>query len=132
MKSIFSALSRSPEYSALARAIDTGAAPAVAAGLSGVHKCVVIAALCHQTGRRGLVIAADEAESQRFFEDLSALGLAPTQYPMRDFNFRDTAVSSREYERLRLEALSKMQNGSCNCVVACIDAALQYTIVRKQ
>ncbi len=132
MKSIFSALSRSPEYSALARAIDTGAAPAVAAGLSGVHKCVVIAALCHQTGRRGLVIAADEAESQRFFEDLSALGLAPTQYPMRDFNFRDTAVSSREYERLRLEALSKMQNGSCNCVVACIDAALQYTMGPQQ
>ena len=112
MNSIFTALARSPEYTALAKAVGGGRTPAVAAGLSGIHKCAAIAALCRETKRRALVIAADEAESQRFQEDLSALGLRPLQFPLRDMNFRDTAVSSREYERLRLEALSQYQNGS--------------------
>ncbi len=128
MKSIFSALARSPEYARLSRAVHTGQVPAVAAGLSGVHKCAVIAGLAQSTGRKALVIAADEAECQRFTEDLAALGLCPAQYPLRDLNFRDSATASREYERLRLEALCKLQNGQCDCVVACIDAALQLTM----
>ncbi len=128
MRAVFTALSRAPEYRELSQALKTGAMPAVATGLSGVHKCVLTAALCRESGRRALVIAADEAESQRFCEDLTALGLRPVQYPMRDMNFRDAAVSSREYERLRLEALSKLQSGECGCVVACIDAALQFTM----
>ncbi len=128
MKSIFSALARSPEYARLSQAVHTGQVPAVAAGLSGVHKCAVIAGLAQSTGRKALVIAADEAECQRFTEDLAALGLRPAQYPLRDLNFRDSATASREYERLRLEALCKLQNGQCGCVVACIDAALQFTM----
>ena len=128
MRAVFTALSRAPEYRELSQALKTGAMPAVATGLSGVHKCVLTAALCKESDRRALVIAADEAESQRFCEDLTALGLRPVQYPMRDMNFRDAAVSSREYERLRLEALSKLQSGECGCVVACIDAALQFTM----
>ncbi|RKJ41126.1 transcription-repair coupling factor [Acutalibacter sp. 1XD8-33] len=131
MKSIFSALSRSPGYRELSGALASGAVPAVATGLSGVHKCAAIAALCRDSGRRALILAADEAESQRFFEDLSSLGLSPVQFPLRDMNFRDTAVSSREYERLRLEALSRLENGSCGCVIACMDAALQFTMGPK-
>ncbi len=128
MKSIFNALARSQDFSTLCSAVESGRFPAVAAGLSGIHKCAVIAALCRKTRRKALVIAADEAESQRFLEDLTALGLFAVQYPMRDFNFRDAAVSSREYERLRLEALSKFQEGSKDCLIACADAALQYTM----
>ncbi len=128
MKSIFSALSRSPEYRELSQALKNAGTPAVVAGVSGVHKCVLTAALSRESGRKALIIAADEAESQRFCEDLAALGLRPAQYPMRDLSFRDAAVSSREYERLRLEALTKLLGGQCDCIVACIDAALQFTI----
>lgn len=128
MRSIFSAISRSPEYARLRDALISGAVPAVAAGASGIHKCVMTAGLMKASGRRALVIAADEAEAQRFAEDLQSLGLRPANYPLRDFGFRDSAVSSREYERQRLEALSKLQNGSCDCVVSCIDAALQLTL----
>ena len=77
MNSIFTALARSPEYSALAKALGRQETPAVAAGLSGVHKCAAIAALCRETKRRALILAANEAESQRFQEDLTALGLRP-------------------------------------------------------
>lgn len=128
MRSVFSALTRSPEYAQLQKALKSGAVPAVAAGVSGVHKCVITAGLMRESGRRALVIAADEAEAQRFTEDLKSLGLRPAHYSLRDFSFRDSAVSSREYERQRLEALSRLQNGSCDCIVSCIDAALQLTL----
>ena len=128
MKLIGNMLRRWPEYQTLAAAVKQGALPAAAAGLSGIHKCCVLAALCQETGRKALVLAADEAEAQRFSEDLFALGMRPALYPIRDFSFRDTAGVSHEYERLRLEALSQLQNGSCNVVIACMDAALQYTL----
>ena len=44
-----------------------GRFPAAVTGLSGIHKCCVIASLCQKTGRRALVLAADEAEAQRFW-----------------------------------------------------------------
>ena len=79
MNSIFTALARSPEYSALAKALGRQETPAVAAGLSGVHKCAAIAALCRETKRRALILAADEADSPRFQEDgsMSACGWRP-------------------------------------------------------
>ena len=128
MKLIYNALSRWPDYARLEGAVAGGALPAAVTGLSGIHKCCVIASLCQKTGRRALVLAADEAEAQRFCEDLRALGLQPLSYPLRDFGFRDAAGTSHEYERLRLEVLSKLENGTCDCVVACVDAALQYTM----
>ena len=128
MKLVQSALARWPDYARLEQAVEGGAVPGAVTGLSGVHKCCVIASLCKKTGRRALVLAADEAETQRFCEDLAALGLRPVSYPLRDFNFRDTAGTSHEYERLRLEALSKLEDGQCDCIVACMDAALQYTL----
>ncbi len=128
MKFIRPALERSPEYAALSRAVEKQELPAAAAGLSGVHKCAVIASLLEGSGRKALILAADEAEAQRFTEDLTALGLRPAFYPVRDFGFRDTAGVSHEYERLRLEALARLLSGGCDCIVACIDAALQFTM----
>ncbi len=128
MKYIKSALERWQEYRELLDAVKRDALPGVVTGLSGVHKCCVIASLCEETGRKALVLAADEAEAQRFSEDLLALGRRPALYPQRDFGFRDTAGTSHEYERLRLDALSRLLDGSCDCVIACMDAALQYTM----
>ena len=112
MKLIYNALSRWPDYARLEGAVAGGALPAAVTGLSGIHKCCVIASLCQKTGRRALVLAADEAEAQRFCEDLRALGLRPLSYPLRDFGFRDAAGTSHEYERLRLEVRSKLENGT--------------------
>ena len=128
MKFIAKALGQSPEYNTLRKAVLAGALPGAVAGLSGVHKCAVISTLCQGAGCRALVIAGDEAEAQRFGQDLAAMGMRPVQYPLRDFNFRDTAVASHEYEQQRIQALTQLQNGTADCVVACIDAALQYTL----
>lgn len=128
MKFISRALKQWPEYRDLEQAVKKGALPGAVTGLSGIHKCCVIAALSRETGKKSLVLAADEAEAQRFSEDLAALGMRPVFYPFRDFGFRDAAGVSHEYERLRLNALSKLLDGSSDCVIACADAALQYTL----
>lgn len=132
MKFISHALKHWPEYAALSRAVKDGAVPAIVTGVSGIHKCCITAVLCGEMNKKALILAADEAEAQRFTEDLHALGRKPVLYPIRDFGFRDTAGNSHEYERLRIDALSKIIDGSCDCVVACIDAALQYTISPKE
>lgn len=128
MKFISNTLKHWPEYAAVSRSVKEGATPVAVTGISGIHKCCIAAALCGELSKKALLIAADEAEAQRFCEDLYALGRKPAMYPIRDFGFRDTAGNSHEYERLRIEALSKITDGSCDCVVACIDAAMQYTI----
>ena len=128
MRFIQNQLKRWPEYKTLSDGVKAGRTPAAVTGLSGIHKCCVIASLCRETGRKALVLAADEAEAQRFSEDLFALGLRTVVYPLRDLNYRDAAGVSHEYERLRLDALSRLQRGSADCVIACVDAALQLTL----
>lgn len=128
MKFIKTLLQRDPEYRSLQAAIDNGLVPAVVTGVSGIHKCSFIYSLIKDSGKKALVIAADEAEAQRFMEDLNSLGLAPAYYPQRDFCLRDTAGASHEYERQRLSAVSKISEGGADCIVSTIDAALQFTI----
>ncbi len=128
MRAILHALREDAEYRRLEKSAQAGALPGAVTGVSGIHKCLLIHALLEATGKRALILAADEREAQRFFEDLSALGQQPVLYPIRDFCLRDSAGVSHEYERLRLEALSRLQNGGCSCVIACIDSALQYTL----
>ncbi len=132
MRYIQNALKNWEEYAELSKAVSRGALPGAVTGLSGIHKCCVIAGLCEETGKKALVLAADEAEAQRFFEDLLALGRKPALYPLRDFSFRDAATASHEYEQQRLDALSRLLDGSCDCMIACMDAALQYTIGPKE
>ena len=117
-----------PDCAALLREVQAGHVPAVVTGVSGIHKALLLAALAAQTQRKALVLAADEAEAQRFLADLTALGRRPVYYPQRDFSFRDAAGVSHEYEQQRIDALSRLLEGSADTVVACIDGALQLTL----
>ncbi len=74
----------------------------------------------------------DEATSERLFTDLSVLGSRCVTFPARDFNYYSVETSSREYEQKRIGALSKMLSGECNILILSAEAALQYTIPKKQ
>ena len=133
MKFLTGILSGTPELKELSAAVETGKLPAAVTGLSAVHKAAYIRTLSQMTGRRTLVLTGDEREAQRLSDDLSSMGLRPLVYPLRDFNFRDTAGTSHEYELQRLQVLSRLllepdDPERCDCAIACVDAALQYVL----
>ena len=117
-----------PEYMQLRQAVESNALPAVATGLSGIHKATIINALVQDTNKTALLLAADEAEAQRICQDLTSMGLRSFISPTRDFTFRNVESASREYEHQRIQVLSRILKHDCDVVVACMDAALQYTI----
>ena len=117
-----------PEYMQLRQAVESNALPAVATGLSGIHKATIINALVQDTNKTALLLAADVAEAQRICQDLTSMGLRSFIYPTRDFTFRNVESASREYEHQRIQVLSRILKHDCDVVVACMDAALQYTI----
>lgn len=128
MNFLTDALRRVPEYRALENAVKRGKTPAAVTGVASVHKANIVHALLAETGKPGLLLAGDEAEAARLVEDLDAMGTPAVFYPLRDFSLRDTEGSSHEYERQRIEALTRLQNGQARCIVTTIDAALQYAL----
>jgi len=132
MNFLTNAISGLKEFQTLEAAVKTAALPAAVTGLSGIHKANIIYSLCAKLSRRAFVVAGDESEAQRFCDDLSAMGMKPLFYPIRDFNLRDAVGSSHEYEHQRLLVLEQLLSGECSAVVCCIDAALQYTIPPKE
>ncbi len=128
MNFLTNAISALKEFKSLESAVKTNELPAAVTGLSGIHKANIIYSLCANLKRRAFVVAGDESEAQRICDDLSAMGMKPLFYPMRDFNLRDAVGSSHEYEHQRLLALEQLLSGECDAVICCIDAALQYTI----
>lgn len=128
MKFLTSAISGLKEFTALCSAVKSGGLPAAVTGLSSIHKANLIYSLCALSGRRAFVVAGDEAEAQRLCDDLSAMGMHPLSYPLRDFVFRDTEGNSHEYEHQRIQVLSHLVTGTCDCVIFCMDAALQHTL----
>jgi transcription-repair coupling factor (superfamily II helicase) len=128
MNFLTNAISGLAEFKSLEAAVKSAALPAAVTGISGIHKANIIYSLCANLERRAFVVAGDESEAQRFCDDLAAMGMKPLFYPVRDFNFRDTAGSSHEYEHQRIQVLERILSGECTAVVCCMDAALQYTI----
>lgn len=120
-------ISHIKEYKNLYSAVSQGRISA-ATGLTGVHKANVITALCSQLNKKSLVIVGEEQEAQQLANDISSMGGKALVYPLRDFNFREMSGQSREYEHQRLMVLSNVLKGDYTAVIACIDAASQFTI----
>lgn len=120
------------DYRRVKAAVENGGLPAALTGLSHIHKALLIATLCRDLSRTGLVITADEGEAVRLSEDLAALGLNALVYPYRDFTFRSIAVKSHEYEHIRLGTLSKMLEGAYDVVLCAVDGAVQYTLPPRE
>lgn len=131
MKFLTSILQQLPEYRRLRDCAALPCSTSAAAGLTAIHKAHIIHTLCNETGNRALVAVSNEAEAQTLANDLSSMGSRALVYPLRDFTFRDIQGQSHAYEHKRLHVLSKMLRGDYSVVIACIDAASQYTIPPK-
>ena len=126
MKCLANALKQNRDYTLLLDAVKKQALPAALTGLSGIHKVVLLYSLWLHTGKRVFCLCADETEAHRLLEDLTALGMRALFFPVRDLSFHQNETASREYACERLAVLARIENGSCDAVLACAGGALQY------
>lgn len=128
MKFLKNILSNIKEYQKLDAYLENGNGPIGVTGLSLIHKSHIIYSICTNRKYKALIISSDESEAQKFARDISSMGLKAYIYPLRDFDFRDVESKSREYEHQRLNVLMALVNREFDVLIACIDAAVQYTI----
>ena len=102
--------------------------PICATGLSDIHKSIIIYSLCREMNVRAFCAVSDEQKAQTMCNDLCSMGLRAYFYPARDFIFREISGKSRDFEHQRLNVLYKMLGGDYDVIIACADAACQYTI----
>ena len=116
------------EFKTLVNSIKNHRLPASVTGLAGIHKNHFTAALSRALGRKILYIASDESEAVRLCDDLSKMGLRAYFCPARDIELRPLAGRSHEYERSRIETLSRIVKEEFDVAVVCADGASQLTI----
>ena len=97
------------EYKELKEALAQGRTPALAVGLSAIHKAHLAAALGLDTGRPVLVLTDDDSAAARFSADLQGFAEKPVlQLPARDLVMVDVVGVSRGYEQQRLAVLDAL------------------------
>ena len=125
-------LQKSGEYLAVKKSIEERRLPIGVIGLSSACKAHYISSLCEQTGKKALVLCPDEASALKAVQDLSAFSSGALFYPARDFHFRSSDSSSKEYEQQRIGVLSKMLSGNYSFIVCSVEAAMQLTVPKTE
>ncbi len=119
---------KSNEFSSLAKSITPGGMPCGAIGVSDAVKAHLIHSLMQEKGERALILMPDETSAIRMSENLSAVQSGVLYYPSREFTFQEVAGISRDFEHIRLGALSKILNEEYTAVVCSVSAACQLTM----
>ena len=101
-------------------------------GLPLVGKALVCHALSVQTGKKILCVVPDEASLSKFANDLEIMGSRAVQFPARDYSFVSSESSSKEYEHMRLSALSNIARGNFDVAVCSAESFLQRTVPKKE
>ncbi|MBQ7638437.1 MAG: transcription-repair coupling factor [Clostridia bacterium] len=117
-----------PEYRSIAHNLKSGRFPFGVLGLPPATKNLLIHTLCENTSHGALVVLPDEAAAVRCRDDLSAFGTEAAFYPARDFDFHSSQSSSKEYEQMRLSALSSSLYNEKAVLVCSAEALAQRTI----
>ncbi|RKJ75122.1 transcription-repair coupling factor [Butyricicoccus sp. 1XD8-22] len=129
MQEITLSINQTKEYQELYKALQAGRTPALACGLSPVHKAQLAAVLRMETHRPVLLLTDDEAATARLAADLSAFsGLENVlAVPPRELMFLGVESHSHTYEQARISALHRLHQG-VPLAVASVAAAQQAAI----
>ncbi len=104
--------------------------PVSLTGVSQIHKAQILFTLSLEQPL--LVVLPDESAVRQLCEDINFMAgcRIAHPYPSKELNFLETAGISREYEHLRLSALSAICSGECRVLAASAEAVMQYTLPR--
>lgn len=118
------------EFEELSEKLSSGETLLHAVGVSGSQKSQLIYSLGCRTGKKCLVVAADETEAGRIVKDLSFLcSRAPVYFPPREYIFYDIDASNRKGEHERIRSLYEMEDA--DFVVTTITALSSYTLPKE-
>ncbi len=119
------------EYNEVLNYIKNGVAPSGITGLPATPKSHLIYSLCEELSRRAIVVLPDEAAARKFTADINefcGLNKKAVFYPARDYSFNSAQGQSREYEQLRIQALSSILKNDYSVVCCSAEASMQLTI----
>lgn len=120
-------MEQSPEFQKI-ESFASGKSSVLVTGVTEIHKANIVGTLCKKSRKKCFCIVSNEREGQQLTNDLCAMGVKAQFYPYRDFIFADVSGKSREYEHKRIGILLDILTSECEAVIACADAAMQYTI----
>ncbi|MBR2477163.1 MAG: transcription-repair coupling factor [Clostridia bacterium] len=130
MKAFSAMLGDMAEFSQVCDCVNLGKTPVSVTGTTGSQKSHFIYGLAEALDKKCLVIASDEMEALKIFDDLSYF------YPdnvllfkTKEYVFYDVDSSSRRGETDRIRTLANMKNA--RAVVTSIQALMQYTLPKK-
>ena len=124
---LYHAVCSEPSVGALISALKKHETPALVTGPAHIHRAALAATIAHEM-KTPLVLTGDEAEAAKLAEDLVSMGVEAVLYPTKDLTFGTVRSASREYEQQRLSVLGRLAAGGVECVVACAEAAAQFTL----
>ena len=119
-----------PALRELSAALKKGLTPVSLTGVSQIHKAQLLLTLSQEQPL--LAVLPDESAVRQICEDINFMAGSRIAYPYpaKELNFLEAAGISREYEQLRLSALTALCGETCRIVAASAEAVMQYTLPR--
>ncbi len=119
---------RLPGYKSIREAIDKNISPVSATGLSHIHRALLIHALAED--KVDLVITGSEAEAKKLCDDINMMAgrEEAVLFPSKELVLTPVEGANREYEYMRISALSRALSGDCSVICGSIEAVMQPVI----
>lgn len=109
-------------------AIEKKITPVSVTGLSHIHRAQLIHSLPED--KIHLVITGSEAEAKKLCDDINMMsgGESAVLFPSKELVFTPVDSANREYEYMRISALTKAVKSRCSVICASIEAVMQPVI----
>lgn len=118
------------EFSTLCDGVRAGRTPISVTGTTGTQKAQFIYAASRALGKKCFVIAPDEIEAHKIFDDLSYFYSDNVLlFKGKEYVFYDVDSSTRRIETDRIKVLADFDNA--DAVVTSISALMQYTLPKE-
>lgn len=119
-------------YASIMDALDKNETPVSVTGLSHIHQANLIYAMADKGVQ--LVITGTEAEAKRLCDDINMMCGSETAllFPSRELSLTPADSANKEYEYMRLAALTRAMDGTCNVLCASIEAVMQPVIPKNK
>lgn len=115
-------------YKSILEAIKNNISPVSVTGISHIHRAQLIYSLSGE--KTVLSITGTESEAKKLCDDINMMSGSETAvvFPSKELVFTPVEGINREYEYMRLSALSKAAKKECSVICASVEAVMQPVI----